>query len=124
MNKKFFCCTTIFISLFFTAKAYAVSTTAASAFYFDSSNNLIGQSLRYCANDKQHIGTASSSNRNKVTIFYNCDSGAVSVTYDVGVPGVLRNDFCALYQVCDDPMPWPINAEFLNYPIEQGFYSN
>jgi hypothetical protein len=105
--------------------ANAVTSHAQSRFWFDSSGNLIGQSILYCSNVTQHKGTAVATNPYFINIQYDCPpDGTANVGYSASIPSQLRNNFCAMYEVCGDDMPSPISDQYLPAPIEIGLYGN
>lgn len=105
--------------------SHAVVKNSKSYYFFDENENLIGQNLLYCNNNTQHIGNASRNNTRTISVTYSCEtSDPTAVGYSGLISASLKNDFCAVYQVCGDPGPWPISAEFLNYPLESGLYSD
>jgi type IV secretory pathway TraG/TraD family ATPase VirD4 len=98
-------------------------TQSVQRVYFNSADQIIGESLRYCSADTQHWGQALESSGNWVEVLYSCDGVGASVVYASVSPNI-RATFCTTYvDVCLGDQPNP-QYQYVVGPITQGFYSN
>jgi hypothetical protein len=105
-----------------TGSAGAVTSKASQRTYFNEQGQVIGESLLYCSGDSRHWGQAVDSNRDGVTVYWNCSDGAVRVDFDIGLPVELRQTFCSRWPVCSQLGPWPVSEQGMN-PLLPGLYS-
>ncbi|TAA28295.1 MULTISPECIES: hypothetical protein [Pseudoxanthomonas] len=100
-------------------KAEAAVQYSRTILYFDSSENLIGQSILYCSNQAEHQGTTSGPVR--VTITYSCETYETNSLSYSGASAGLRSAFCDTWgQGMCDSGPWR-NSD-LTSPWSGGFY--
>ncbi|UPG90855.1 hypothetical protein L2Y96_03515 [Luteibacter aegosomaticola] len=105
-------------------ESHAAASNAVQRVYFDASDHIIGESLRYCSSNQQHWGTAPRSSGNWVEVFYACSDGPqASVVYAYVSPNI-RATFCTTYaDVCLGDGPTP-QYDYVVGPITQGFFSD
>ncbi|MBB3228018.1 hypothetical protein FHW69_002650 [Luteibacter sp. Sphag1AF] len=111
------------LSAVYTPSALALPVNSTQRTYFDDQGHIIGESIRYCNNNTQHWGVASSTSQNYAEVFYGCSSNDTSVHFGSQLPTAVRDSFCVTYGTCSRSEPSFLSG-YQTGPVTSGMYSN
>jgi hypothetical protein len=113
--------TAFFSFIFSTFSANAAVVNSLTRLYFNENEQLVGQSILYCANNNEHAGTTAGPTI--VTISYSCATGElVNIGYYQASQN-LRETFCDTYGsngLCDSGV---MRSNYLPGPWSTGLYN-